>query len=525
MTVLPPTRKASGEIRTAQRSGHVLSRAGGAPRPFFEASGGSPTARRLLLISPLFVPDQGVGVLRWQRMSRYLVERGWELDVITLHPDCIESPDWSRLTDLPRGIRLFGVHTPILLIAQLIDKLRELLRSIRPRVPVHQCRTHDSSNVVHMGSIAGREFRWDLAKPRGYIRMYNVLLIRAELRRWARDAFGPARQLVAPGLHDAVISSGPPNSAHEAARLVSRHTGLPFVMDMRDTWSVVQRAPERIASPLLLHLAARHERQAVNQASLVVTNTHGARSAMAKIYPEATERILTVMNGYDDEPLPPTKHGSQFIVAYAGTIYLDRDPRFVFRAAGQVIEELRLSPTQFALKFIGANDWGIPLTEMAEAEGVIDFLSVGPPRARAEALEFLAQANMLLILPQDTDLAIPAKIFEYMRYEAWLLALAEPGSAVALVLQDSAADVVSSRDIRGIASTIRMRYQQFAAGVRPRPIASDVRLSRRYQTQLLLDAIERCVRPSLNTDTLVSGRPSTPGSSSAHLGSSAATST
>ena len=476
-------------------------------------------------MSPLFVPGQEVGVLRWQKMSHYVVERGWDLDVITLHPDCIESPDWSRLTDLPRGIRLYGVRAPILPITQLVGKVRELVRTLRPRVPMYQSRTSRPGKVVHAGSVARREFRWDLAKPRGYIRIYNLLLMHAELRRWARNAFELARQLVAPGLHDAVISSGPPHSAHDAARLVSRHTGLPFVMDMRDTWSVVQRAPEPFASPLLLHLAARHERQAVNQASLVVTNTDGAHSAMAKIYPEATERILTVMNGYDDDPLPTTKHGSQFIIAYAGTIYLDRDPRFVFRAARQVIEELHLSPTQFAIKFLGTNAWGLPLTHIAETEGVLDFLSVGPPRARAEALEFLAEANMLLILPQDTDLAIPAKVFEYMRYEAWLLALAEPGSAVALVLQNTAADVVSSRDISGIASTIRIRYQQFAAGVRPPRIASDIRLSRRYQAQRLLDAIERCVRSSLNTDALVSGRPSTPASSSANRWSSAATQT
>jgi hypothetical protein len=493
--VSPPSRRTSDETRAVQSTSEILARADGAPKPFFEASGGSPAARRVLLFSPQFVPGQEVGALRWQKMSHYVAERGWELDVITLHPDCIESPDWSRLADLPRGIRLYGVRAPVLLIPRLVGKLWKLLGTVRPRKRMFQSRTSNSGGVVHTGSIARRDFRWNLAKPRGYIRIYNLLVMHAELQRWARDAFGLARQLVAPGLHDAVISSGPPLSAHEAARLVSRHTGLPFVMDMRDTWSVLQRALEPFASPLLLHLAARYERQAMNQAALVVSNTDGARSAIVKIHPEVTERILTVMNGYDDESLPPTKHGPQFIIAYAGTIYLDRDPRFIFRAARQVIEELHLSPNQFALKFIGANDWGLPLTHMAEAEGVLDFLSVGPPRARAEALEFLAQANMLLILPQDIDLAIPAKLFEYIRYEAWLLALAEPGSAVALVLQDTAADVVSSRDISGIASTIRMRYQQFAAGVRPRRIASD-RLSRRYQAQLLLDAIERCVRPS-----------------------------
>ena len=101
---------------------------------------------------------------------------------------------------------------------------------------------------------------------------------------------------------------------------------------------------------------------------------------------------------------------------------------------------------------------------------------------------------MLVILPQSWDMSLPAKLFEYVRFDAWLLALAEEDSATARLLRGTDADVVSPRDVAAIAAVLRRRYEQYAAGTRPRRVATDVRLSRRFQAQLLLDAIEQRVR-------------------------------
>jgi hypothetical protein len=206
------------------------------------------------------------------------------------------------------------------------------------------------------------------------------------------------------------------------------------------------------------------------------------------------------MNGFDDDPLPVTRHGNRFIVAYAGTIYVDRDPTCLFRAARQLVEELKLSPDQFALEFIGANDRNVSLPEMAAAEGIAEFVHADGPRPRAQALEFLSHATMLVTLPQNWDMSIPAKLFEYARFDAWLLALAEQNSATALVLRGTDADVVSPRDTEAIAAVLRRRYEQYVAGARPRRIATDVRLSRRYQAQLLLDGLERCLENRPRTE-------------------------
>lgn len=486
------------------------------PAPFFEASGGSSTRRRLLLISGLFPPAPEVGALRWQKMARYVAERGWELDVVMHDPDSLASPDWTRLAELPPGTRLYGVHPSTIL---LIDAIETSWRWIRAHHGRARARRDEAGGGDRRpaprrpDSIPRDEITWSLGKLRGYVRAYNSWSLYVELERWARDAAAIARCIVRPGLHDAVISSGPPHAAHEAARLVSRHSGIPFVMDMRDVWGLAQRCSESIASPLLLHLARRYERRAVREASLVVANTDAAGAAMRRIHPEASARIVTVTNGFDEDPLPAPRQGGPFVVAYAGTIYLDRDPGGLFRAARRVIDELALFPSDFAIRFIGASESSVPLTEMAEAAGIASFVEIGPSCPRAQALEFLAQASMLVILPQDTDLAIPAKLFEYVRFDAWLLALAERGSAIEVLLRGTAADVVPSNDTDAVAAVLRRRYQEHAAGAKPHAIAAEGRLSRRFQAGVLLDAIERHVVANRLDEVDVPRAPGTNGGS------------
>ena len=63
-------------------------------------------------------------------------------------------------------------------------------------------------------------------------------------------------------------------------------------------------------------------------------------------------------------------------------------------------------------------------------------------------------------------LALPAKVFEYVRFDSWLLALAEPGSAIAQVLEGTSADVVVP-EVDAIAAAIVRRYRDHRAGNSP----------------------------------------------------------
>jgi glycosyltransferase involved in cell wall biosynthesis len=442
-----------------------------------------PGARRILLISYNFPPDPAVGGLRWQQMARYFAEWGWAMDVIARDFRQVDSLDTARLSHMPAGTRIFCVPDTEPLIARV---QRFLWRPIRRMIGHIQ---NSKGYALSQSEIqTQRGFR---SKLRAYLAWIEV----SRGRNWARATARLGGEIARSQKYVAIVSSGPPHMAHEGGRLLSRKTGLPHVVDMRDPWSLVRRVQEAIASRLWLRLAAYYERRVMKHASLVTLNTLSSRDAMKVAYPQHAAKFEVVRNGCDNEPLPPTKRDKRFRLRFAGSIYLDRDPRNCFKAAKRLITELNLTPQQFLIEFVGQvyRYAGIPTLQIAQEEGIKEYVRVSGLVPRKEALEFLAGATMLLSLPQDSDFAVPAKIFEYVRFEAWMLVLATTNSATGQLLANSDADVLDHADIDGITCVLRQRYQQFLQGERPLPIGRDGRFDRSIQAKKMMDLlVSRC---------------------------------
>lgn len=459
--------------------------------PFFSVpSAGAGGGRRLLLISYSFPPDQAIGALRWQKLARFAVERGWELDVVLCDPADLESTDSTRLAELPPGTRLYGVPREELALKRLQQIALGAYRRARPR------RAHGTNGAAHAAAPSvHREELQAAGGLRRLMRSYFAWLDYATYQRWANGAAATALRVARPGVHEAVVTSGPPHMAHLAGGVVAAQTGLPLAIDLRDPWSLRHRLSADFASPVALRLADRYERQAVDAADLIVLNTEPLLRGMRAKYPAAAARMVAVMNGADAEELPPPRFGHRFSLAFAGTIYVDRDPRPLLRAAARVVRELGLAPADFGVDFIGnaAGYGGVPIAQMAAEEGIAGYVTVGGPRPRREALDFLAGAQMLVSLPQDGTMQIPAKIFEYLNFPAWLLVFAEPESAPDLLLRGSGADVLPLGDEERTAAAIRERYLQYRRGERPTALNADGRFSRETQASLLLDALAEMV--------------------------------
>ena len=486
----PPTRERPDRIAPAPVA--ATSGAGeGTPTPFHVAPGlVAPATRRMLLVSYTFPPDQTVGALRWQKLARHVVDRGWGLDVLTLHPADMPGLDPARLGDLPAGTRVFGVPRVPPPMERMQRRIMRAVRAVRGVLrrrarPVAPATASDAADV-------GVQLEYAVSSS-VLVRSYLARLDFARMTRLARDTDVMARGIAKAGTRwDAVVSSGPPHMAHEAARRIAHHLGLPFIVDLRDVWSAAGSMPDELASPTWARLARRHERRVVDAAALVVVNTEPFRDALAAQYPSRARDIVTVMNGCDAEPRAATSHGTRFLIASAGSLYAGRNPRLLFRAAARVVRELGLTPSELCVGFLGdVHCDGVPVLDIAREEGFEQHVWVGGRRPRHEALAYLAGAAMLVDLPQHTQLAIPAKIFEYLTFDAWLLALTTPESATGRLLEGSGADLVRPDDVDAIARVLRARIEAYRRGERPVAIAhTHGRFDRGAQAQLLMDAIE-----------------------------------
>ena len=468
----------------------------GGPNAFFFA--GEPESRprrRMLLVSYYYQPINVVGAHRWQKLSWYAAERGWALDVLLVDPDSTSAPDhpasgavidMDQLNDLPRGTTLYTVRDQG---SRLYDLQRRLWRAIRPLARRGRAPASTPAEIPVATDAP--------VKPsRGAA--YLAWLHFHELFHWSRQAAAVAIQIAGRRRPDVIVSSAPPHSTHEAARLISAATRIPWVMDMRDPWSSPEVMPREYAGPTWLRLAARYEARCVRSASLVSVTTEALRNDLRQRYPELTARFLTAMNGADPRAMTNDAANPVFTIAYAGNLYVGRDPRNLFRAVGRVVQELSLTPADLRVEFMGGADFmGKPIGDIAAETGAAGFVSALPAQPHQAALEFLARASMLVSLPQYAHLAIPAKLFEYVQYNAWLLVLAQRESATELLFRDSAADVVEPGDVERIASAIRRRFEQHRRGERAMPVNHDGRFDRSRQAAILLDAIEGvCSRPS-----------------------------
>ena len=487
-----------GVIPRAILTNGVSEVSGTFPECVFESPTVAPDGTpRLLLITQHFPPGQAAGALRWQKFVAHGAARGWAFDVITLDPASLDSADSSRLAQLPAGTRVFAIDSPRLPIEHLKQAIWRVYRWVRPlnkpddeSAPDAEGTQPQSNDALHRDGVVFHPL-----EIRSWLRANNAWIEYARTKIWARRAAALGRRLIAPGIHRAVVSSGPPHMAHEGARQLSLATGLPLVIDLRDPWSLYERLPEDQASPLWYRYAMRYELLAVRQAALIVMNTEPARQAMTARHPTQAHRVISVTNGFDDdEAVPTAARDGRFVIAFAGSVYLDRSPQCLFEAVGRVVRELSLSPAEFSIELMGHHITGAeggPIRAMAKRAGIEAFLQLHPPGTRQQAAAFLARATMLVSLAQDSHLAIPSKIFEYMRYDARLLALAERESATELLLRETDADVVSPKDIEGLAEVLRLRYAEHRAGRRPEPISRMPRFGRRTQAGLLFDAIEQ----------------------------------
>ncbi len=423
-----------------------------------------------------------MGGLRWQEMARYMAEQGWGVDVVARDFSDVEQMDPTRLMRLHRGVRIFSVRVREPVISQLQKFAWKQIKALLP------ARKRAKPDALSQNEVFERQ------GPRAMVRSYHARMEFVRGQIWARTAARLSAGIARDVSFRAVITSGPPHMAHEAGRLASKRLRIPHIVDMRDPWSLVQRLREEIASPIWVRRARSFETRIINSAALVTMNTQAARDAMRGAYKEFRDKITVIRNGSDDEPLPPPVRDECFRLRFAGAIYMDRDPRPVFKAAKVVIDRLGLTPEKFLLEFVGhANVFSnTPTSVIAEQEGVAPFVKIGSQMPRHRVMEFLAGASMLLSLPQDSDYAVPAKIFEYVRFHAWMLVLATPTSATAEVLRHSDADVVDPTDIESMTEILVLRYQEFSKGIMPQPAGRDGRFDRWLQTEKLIEYIESC---------------------------------
>ena len=451
--------------------------------------------RRLLLVSYLYVPSVLIGAQRWLHMSRAALERGWTIDVLMMDPSSEQAVNMSLLEELPPGVRLFGIKQRnsalrrlFLALARKTSRFRGWVRAAPP-------------GSATQGSESSRENERSAGTFRSRLlelpRAMNAWLFFSTCNDWIKRATAVGHTLHQQEPYDLILSSGPPHMAHVAARNIGKATSVPFIVDMRDAIALPEVEPPDARSWVWREFSNTWESGCVDDATRIIANTEELQAALQDRYPSAKDRLFTIMNGADPDLRILSKRSETFVIAHTGSIYVGRDPRSLFLALGRFVERRGLNPAEIRLHLMGETTFeGVLLEKLAEEAGVAPYVVVEPTRPRAAALELLARAAVLVILPQSVPYAIPAKVFEYAQAPAWLLVLAEPGSSLQRLLQNSAASVLAPSNVEAISQVLEVRFDAFRRGERPLPLNIDGRFDRIHQTRKLMDVLDQLIPPA-----------------------------
>jgi hypothetical protein len=438
-------------------------------------AGASP--RRILLLTTTYPPRTEVGAARWEGFTPALVRAGWGIDAIIEQPSQPETPDWGRLARLPADVRVAAIDVGLPWWHATLMRARAQFRGI-PRA-TDNVSTRDPGPALWTSGVK--------------VRQAMSAAVYAARSRQGVDKLAAAAAALADDRHRIVVSSGPPHYVHVAAARLARQRHIPHVVDLRDPWG-------RVATPFGERLfpdrqLRRLEGPTLERASLIITNTVAAQRVLEGRYPALRDRIRCMPNGSDLEPIDASTlaRPTRFCIAHCGSLYLDRDPRPFLRAAGRVRERLSLGPDDFRVVFMGAPTRvaGRSLGELAVEAGLDGMFEERAPGTRDDARQLLRESAMAVAFQGETRTQVPAKVFEYVAFPVWLLALVGIESATADVLANSDAIVMDIDDEAGAAEAIESCYRRFRAGESARPVGWDGRFSRDRQADRLVAELTR----------------------------------
>jgi glycosyltransferase involved in cell wall biosynthesis len=230
------------------------------------------------------------------------------------------------------------------------------------------------------------------------------------------------------------------------------------MMDFRDPWggdpSTAWRSSPYYRSHIARGVTAMLERLAVSAASGVLCNTRESAQELQGRYPRANVRWFP--NGVDRELLPAL-NGERYPgvgIACAGTLYGGRDARPILRGLRLFLDRQPKAAAE-GTKLRIAGDIAPQLGELFRREVMalglgerVEELGVLP---RAEALRVAGRSRLAVVLAQDQELEVPAKLYELVAMNVPTLVLTSAGSATASEARRIGAVAVDPSDAEGIA--------------------------------------------------------------------------
>jgi glycosyltransferase involved in cell wall biosynthesis len=384
--------------------------------------------KQVLFIAYAFPPCGGAGVQRTAKFVRYLPEHGWQPTVLTVVPSCYGIQDGSQTAETSTGVEI--IRTPH------FDPVASITRA-RPNL--------EQSNGRGSGALP--QTRWTPRRVvrrvlrNGWLAVENNVLVPDPTVLWYPRAVAAGRALLRRQRFDLIWATGEPYSAYFIARALSRRPGVPFVIDMRDPWTIAPyRAVKRAAWRQSLEGWQERRILAACRACVFAFQPDGLYT---EAFPEWAGKFHYIPNGYDPadfEGVVPRRF-DKLTVVHSGTFLPGYRPARPFLLAlREVLTRRPELASGVQVLFVGKPGEEGGIIQEYGLASVVRQVGYLPHR---ESISYLLGAELLLLVGGHHRWEETGKVYEYLAARKPILALVHPeGSAAKLLSSYSLARVV-----------------------------------------------------------------------------------
>jgi hypothetical protein len=285
-------------------------------------------------------------------------------------------------------------------------------------------------------------------------------------REWRLLAIATALRLQHKPGFDIVWATAPPWDSLKVGYWVSKLTGKPFVADFRDPWTYGV-----LWNPRSEETARREvewEKRVLSRASRIVFTSPLTTEIMQKrCEPAVAARMVTIMNGFADEPDCTDQHvpGDKCILSYVGNLMRrHRQPDILLEGLSIACEDPDLRK-DVQVKFVGGMDGYEKEIGKYAMEANVD--CVGTVSSKS-SIRFMHDSDVLILLQmiagEGRDV-IGGKAYEYLAARRPILGIVpEDGGDAWLIRRAGAGLITGITDSKRVAEGIRHYWELWKHG-------------------------------------------------------------
>lgn len=405
--------------------------------------------KKVLVVSYTFPPENNMGAVRIGKFVKYLPEFGWEPVVLTA----------DRIDDLSRTLPVEIDEANIFRTKYftLSHILAGMLTTRKKNDSINSIKQDSYSNKPSTGWKNNTLKALRIMSPVYSLPMINQLTM--EPLDWYRSGLKQGMELAKKGDIDVIFSSYSPSTSHLVASGIQKRTGIPWVADFRDLWSL---NPYSSKLQPFHFLEKKWEKRAMRNSALLVTVSEPIARELEEFH---SKKVVTIPNGFDEaDYIVDDTLLHRFTITYTGTIYPGkRDPSPLFRAIAELSHEGRLHNNAIEVRFFGLNVLET-IRSLVNKYGVKQFVKVYGFVPFKESILRQKESTVLLLLswnaPKDKGV-YTGKVFEYLGASRPILGIGLKVSVIDELLANTGAGIIAD-EVGEIKAILLKWFEEFS---------------------------------------------------------------